>query len=221
MKETVSRRELTARCVRLFVGLTICAVGEHFMVRANIGLAPWSCFAMGVANHTPLNYGLAMTLVSLAVLCADIALKERIGLGMLLDALYVGNMTDFFLQIDPIPEEHGLFLGVVLMVAGMVIVVLGQYFYMRAGLTCGPKDTLSIGLSRLFPKVKTGTVHLCVLAAALLAGFLLGGSVGIGTLITVFGWGSLMNVIFGAFRFDPREVEHLDFVELGKILFQK
>ena len=68
---------------RIILGLGVFALGVHLTIFANIGLAPWDCLGMGVANHTPLNYGLAMTSVSVTILIIDLLLRERIGFGHL------------------------------------------------------------------------------------------------------------------------------------------
>ena len=111
-----------------------------------------------------------------------------------------------------------MFLGVVLMLAGFVFMALGMYIYMRAEQCCGPRDSLLVGLGKRLPRLPIGIVEVLLWAAVLLAGWLLGGPVGIGTLISTFGAGAVMQLIYGALHFEPRDIRHRDVFEVIRIL---
>ncbi len=81
------RKEIFLKWLRIAAGLMVFAFGVHLTIFANIGLAPWDCLGMGIAKHTPLNYGLSMTCIALIVIGLDLMLKERIGYGTIIDAL--------------------------------------------------------------------------------------------------------------------------------------
>lgn len=87
MEETKERRRIVLGWFRIAIGLLIFAYGVHLTIFANIGLAPWDCLGMGVAKHTPFNYGISMTLIAVTVLLIDLLMKERIGFGTVIDAL--------------------------------------------------------------------------------------------------------------------------------------
>ncbi len=204
--------------LQIVLGLLVFSLGVYLTVYANIGLAPWDCLGMGVAKHTPLNYGLSMTVMSVLILAIDLALKERIGYGTVIDALLTGNFVQAFNDINPLPENHSLPLGVAIMLLGFVLMSLGMWIYMRAAQGCGPRDSLLVGLGKRLRRLPIGLVQILLLAAVLLAGWLLGGPVGIGTLLSAFGTGAVMQVVYRLLRFDPRQVKHRDIVEVTREL---
>ena len=199
--------------VQIVVGLLVFALGVHLTIFANIGLAPWDCLGMGIAKHTPLNYGLSMTTMAVAILCIDLMLKERIGFGTIIDALLTGNLIQMFNSLNPFPENTSIPLGIVLMLTGLAIMAVGMWIYMSAEQCCGPRDALLVGLGKRLPKVPIGIVEILLWAVVLLTGWLLGGPVGIGTVISTFGGGLVMQAVYSAIRFEPRKLRHKDIVQ--------
>ena len=115
----MNRRRILVQWAQIAAGLLVFSLGVHLTIYANIGLAPWDCLGMGVARHTPLNYGLSMTAMAVAILLIDLALKERIGFGTIIDALLTGNFVQLFNDLNPLPENHSLWLGIVIMLIGI------------------------------------------------------------------------------------------------------
>lgn len=214
----MSRRTILLEWLQIAAGLLVFSLGVHLTIHANIGLAPWDCLGMGIALRTPLNYGLSMTCVSVAILLIDLMLRERIGYGTIIDALLTGNFVQMYNDLDPLPENHSLWLGVAFMLAGFVFMALGMWIYMRAGQGCGPRDSLLVGLGRRLPRLPIGLVEILLWAAVTLVGWLLGGPVGVGTLISTFGAGAVMQLVYSALRFDPREVRHRGALEVTRAL---
>ncbi len=208
------RKQIALQWLQIAAGLLVFSFGVHLTIYANIGLAPWDCLGMGVAKHTPLNYGLSMTLIAVAVLIADLILKERIGFGTVIDALLTGNFVQMFNDLNPLPENGSLWLGIVIMAVGFVFMALGMWIYMRAGQGCGPRDSLLVGLGKRLRRMPIGMVEILLWAAVLLAGWLLGGPVGVGTLISTFGAGAVMQLVYHLVRFEPRDVRHRDILEV-------
>ena len=217
----MNRATIIREWLRIAAGLFVFAFGVHLTIRANIGLAPWDCLGMGIARHTPLNYGLSMTLVAIAVLGVDLLLRERIGFGTIIDALLTGNFVQLCNDLDPLPENRSVFLGVGIMLAGFVFMALGMWIYMKAGQGCGPRDALLVGLGRRLPGLPIGAVEILLWGAVLLAGWLLGGPVGIGTLISTFGAGAVMQLVYALVRFEPRAVRHRDVFEVARALLSR
>ena len=217
----VTRRQIVSGWIRIAAGLFVFAFGVHLTIFAHIGLAPWDCLGMGIALHTPLNYGLSMTAVSVLILCADLLLGERIGFGTVIDALLTGNFVQLFNDLNPFPENNNPWIGTALMLAGFVFMALGMRIYMKEGQGCGPRDSLLVGLGKRMPKVPIGVVEILLWGAALLAGWLLGGPVGFGTLLSTFGAGAVMQLVYTVIRFDPRSVRHRDAAEVVRILAGK
>ena len=214
----MNKRIILLEWLRIAAGLLVFALGVHMTIYANIGLAPWDCLGMGIARHTPLNYGLAMTCVAVAILLIDLMLRERIGYGTIIDALLTGNLVQMYNDLNPLPENRSLWLGIAIMLAGFAFIALGMWIYMRAAQCCGPRDSLLVGLGKRLPKLPIGLVEILLWAAVLLVGWLLGGPVGIGTLISTFGAGAVMQLVYSALRFDPREVRHRDVLEVTRAL---
>ena len=200
------------------LGLLVFSFGVHLTIYANIGLAPWDCLGMGISYHTPLNYGMSMTVMSVVILMIDLSLHERIGFGTMIDALLTGNFVQLSNDLNPLPVNHSLWLGIILMLAGFVFMALGMLVYMKAGQCCGPRDSLLVGLGKRMPRIPIGAVEILLWALVLLAGWLLGGPVGIGTLISTFGAGAVMQMVYSILHFEPREIRHRDVLEVTKVL---
>ena len=215
------RKTIVLEWLRIVAGLLVFSFGVHLTIYANIGLAPWDCLGMGIAKHTPLNYGLSMTCMSVIILVIDLLLKERIGFGTIIDAVLTGNFVQMFNDLNPLEENRSLWLGIAVMVTGFVFMALGMWIYMKAGQCCGPRDSLLVGLGKRMPKVPIGIVEVLLWAAVLLAGWLLGGPVGIGTLISTFGAGLVMQLVYQLVRFEPRDVRHRSVIEVVRTLTAK
>jgi len=212
------RKKVVLQWVRIVLGLLVFAFGVHLTIYANIGLAPWDCLGMGIAKHTPLNYGLSMTAIALIVLCIDLMLKERIGFGTIIDAVLTGNFVQMFNDLNPLPENGSVPAGILIMLTGFVFMALGMRIYMKGEQCCGPRDSLLVGLGKRLPKVPIGIVEVMLWAVVLLAGWLLGGPVGIGTLISTFGAGLVMQMIYSLLKFEPRQIRHRDVLQTIRAL---
>lgn len=214
----MSRGKVVRQWLQIAAGLLVFALGVHLTIFANIGLAPWDCLGMGIAKHTPLNYGVAMTLMAVIILGIDLLLKERIGFGTVIDALLTGNFVQLYNDLNPLPLNTNLWLGILIMLAGFAFMALGMMIYMKGEQCCGPRDSLLVGLGKRLPRWPIGLVEILLWAVVLLAGWLLGGPVGIGTLISTFGAGLVMQLVYNALRFEPRNIRHRDIVEIWKVL---
>ena len=139
----MSRVRIARQWLQIVLGLLVFAFGVHLTIFANIGLAPWDCLGMGIARHTPLNYGLSMTVMSLLVLGIDLLLKEKIGYGTVIDALLTGNFVQMFNDLNPFKENRSVPLGVALMLVGFVFMALGMYIYMLGGAVLRPPGFLA------------------------------------------------------------------------------
>ncbi len=202
-------------------GLFIFAIGVYLTIQANIGLAPWDCLSMGVSARVGYSYGIVHTAISILILVIDILLKEKIGYGTILDALLVGNYVDLIDHVITLPAFSSIPLRCIMVMVGLFIMGYGQYFYMDAAQGCGPRDSLLIALGKRFPKTPIGVVQTVMVGIALLIGWLLGGPVGIGTVISVFGMGTALQIVCKIMHFEPRDVVHKNVLETNKIFFQK
>ena len=219
MKDNVSKRTIVLGWLKIVFGLMVFSFGVHLTIFANIGLAPWDCLGMGMAKHTPFNYGVSMTIIAVTVLVIDILLKEKIGFGTIIDAFLTGNFVQAFNSLNPFPENDNMWLGIVIMLVGFVFMALGMWIYMSAEQCCGPRDSLLVGIGKRMPKVPIGIVEVLLWAVVLLIGYLLGGPVGIGTLLSTFGAGIVMQIVYSVIKFEPRKLKHKDVLTLAGVLF--
>ena len=214
----MSRSRIVTQWLQIALGLLVFSFGVHLTIFANIGVAPWDCLGMGIAAHTPLNYGLAMTVTSVIILFIDLAMRERIGFGTIIDALLTGNFVQFFNDLNPLAPNQNMLVGVALMLVGFVFMAVGMWIYMRAAQGCGPRDALLVGLGKRFPKVPIGVVQIVLWVAVTAVGWLLGGPVGVGTLLSAFVAGAVTQLVYQVLHFEPRDVVHRDVFEVSRAL---
>lgn len=199
------------------VSLFFYGFGVYLTIRADIGAAPWDVLNLGISKTTGILYGSASITVSLLILVIDIFLREQIGISMFLDAIVVGKAVDFFNWLNLVKTPHSLIARIVLLFAGLFIMGYMQYGYMLAALGCGPRDTLLVGLKRHIRKIPIGVISIAILATATFIGYLLGGPVGIGTLICAFATGPIMQLAFRTVHFDATGIRHQNMLESWKV----
>lgn len=170
--------ELRARVPRLLAGLVLFGVGIALMVRADLGLAPWDVLHQGVAERTGLAMGTVTILTGAVVLLLWLPIRERPGLGTLLNVLVIGLVVDATLAVIDAPEQ--MWQRIALLAVGIFVFGPGSGLYIGAGLGPGPRDGLMTGLARRGGSVRV--VRTGIELAALAIGAALGGSIGIGTL---------------------------------------
>lgn len=201
------------------LSLFLNGFGIYLTIQAGIGAAPWDVLSLGISKTFGILYGTASIAVSVTILIIDILLKEPIGIAMFIDAIVVGKAVDFFNWLGPVPACRSVFTAVTVMLAGLVILGYTQFAYMKASLGCGPRDTLMVGLAKRTRRIPIGAVSIILLSTATLIGWLLGGPVGIGTLICAFCAGPIMQLAFRTVRFDATEIRHQRLRDTAGVLF--
>lgn len=184
-----SPRDLAERIAQLLGGLVLYGVALALMVRADIGVAPWDVLSVGLAGRTGLGFGMLTCLIAAVVLLLWIPLRQRVGLGTLLNAIVIGPVADVALLV--VPPAPSIWIGVPVFVAGLTLLAFATGMYISADLGPGPRDGLMTGLVR-----RTGRpvwqIRTALEGGVLLLGFLLGGPVGMGTVLFAFGVGPLI-----------------------------
>jgi uncharacterized membrane protein YczE len=182
------------RAVRLVSGCGLLGVGIALMVMADLGLSPWDVLHQGVSKHTGIPIGTVGIIVGLGVLAAWIPLKVRLRLGTAVNVVVVGLTVDGTLALSPDP--HGAAARTACLLAGVVLCGLGTSLYIGAGMGTGPRDGLMTALAvrtrRSIRLVRTG-----IELSALGVGAVLGGSVGIGTVVFALAIGPLIQLFLG------------------------
>lgn len=201
------RKQEFIRLIRLFAGLTAYSIGITLCVQANIGLSPWDVFHHGLALRTGLTFGIASGVASAVIVAATALCKEQFGIGVLLNIFYIALIIDLLMLGGVISKASGLFSGILMMICGLFTIALAMVLYIGAGYGAGPRDSLMVILSKRTGK-PTGLCRSVVEAAALACGWLLGGQIGIGTVIAVFGTGITVQIVFRLLRFDVKSQRH-------------
>ncbi len=196
------------RTIRLIFGLFLFALGSFLSIRANIGLAPWEAFSMGFSHLTHISYGNIVVISGLVIIAVDFALKEKIGFGTILNAILIGKFVDLIQFANIVPMMSNLGLGLLMLLSGQVVICIGSYFYIGASLGCGPRDALMVALGKRMQKVPIGAIRGLIEGTVLIIGWLLGAKVGIGTVISVFGIGLILQFTFKLLIFDVKNIKH-------------
>lgn len=203
------------------VSLFVNGFGVYLTIQANIGAGPWDVLNIGLAKSLGILYGTASIAASFTILGIDILLREPIGIAMFIDAVVVGKAVDFFNRIHAVPRCSSVITGLPVMLLGLTIMAYTQYTYMMASLGCGPRDTLLVGLAKRLHRLPIGAVSIGLLSLATFIGWLLGGPVGIGTLVCAFGTGPIMQLAFTSVRFDATHVHHQRLQDSFRIVFSR
>ncbi|WKZ82029.1 MAG: hypothetical protein QY307_08035 [Acidimicrobiia bacterium] len=193
------RHELARRLPRLFLGLVEFGLGLALMVASGLGLPPWEVLHQGISRHVPIPLGTVGIITGLLVLLLWIPLRERVGVGTLLNAVLIGVAIDLTLLWLRQPEAMVLRWG--FLVAGLLLIGSGSGFYIGAGMGPGPRDGLMTGLARR--GVSVGVVRTFIEVTVLAAGWLLGGTVGVGTVLFSLGVGPVVQFFLVRLSMEP------------------
>lgn len=175
--------------VVLVVGLWLFGTAEALLIRARLGNSPWTVLAEGVSKHSPLSIGGATFAISAVILLLWIPLREKPGIGTLSNAVVIAVALG--VGVDYLPHPTAVPWQLLQTVGGTVLLALAGAVYLSANLGPGPRDGLMTGLSQRFGW-RVAPVRTCIEIAALLAGWLLGGKIGVGTAIFAFGVGPVL-----------------------------
>lgn len=187
-------------------GLFLFALGVVLTVRSGLGLGPWDVLHQGISRHTPLTFGQASQVVGVAVIGIGLLLRVRPGLGAVLNMLLIGFFVDRILAVHAIPAAapYGPAARLVMDASGVLLVGLGSGLYIRASLGAGPRDGLMLGLHRV-TGVRVALARAALELTVVVVGFLLGGTVGVGTLVFALGVGPAVECGFRVFGVPSRE----------------
>lgn len=186
---------------RLLLGLYLVGLGLAMMIHTGLGVPPWDVLSQGLQVQTGWSFGTCAVVISGIVLLIWIPIRQQPGIGTLINAVLIGPFAD--LSKPLMPELSGWFPNLLWMVLGLISVAIGAGLYISANLGAGPRDGLMVGLTRVsgWPFWIVRTIGESVV---LLTGWLLGGTVGIGTALFAVSIGTLMQMTMNWFGFDPK-----------------
>ena len=183
----------------LVIGLILFGLGETMLIAANVGVSPWTVLAQGISIKTGYSIGISTFIVSIGVLILWIPLKQKPGIGTILNTIIISIVLDVSLPYLPTPESF--FLQTLQVFIGVIIVGLGSGFYLISNLGPGSRDGLMTGLQKK-TNLPIALIRAIIEVSAVVFGFYLGGVVGIGTLVFAFGIGPAVSAgLFFVSRF--------------------
>lgn len=200
-------KQVLIRFLNVVIGQMLYALGIMISIKANIGYTPWDVFHAGLANVTGISFGVALMITGFVAVLTVTLLGEKVGLGTIAGMTLIGLFLDMLLKSNFVPLAENFLVGLGMMLLGLFIISLGSYVYIRAAMGTGPRDNLMVVVARR-AKLPIGICRIIVEISATLAGWAMGGLVGLGTVISIFGVGFFIQLTFRMFKFDATAVKH-------------
>lgn len=205
---------------RLLLGFIIYGLAIVVMIHANIGLSPWDVLHQGISLKTGLTMGQISIGVGVIIIIIDAFMGEGIGFATLGNVFLIGTFLDIFEGFNIIPYANNLFMGIIMMLIGIILAAIATVLYLKPALGSGPRDGLMLAINKRSSK-SVGTIRTIIELTALTVGWLLGGSVGIGTIISGFGLGYAIQIAFKISHIDSKSLTHESVIESIKYLKNK
>jgi uncharacterized membrane protein YczE len=180
------------RLSQLYAGLILYGASMALQIRAGLGLDPWDVFHQGVSDRTGLSFGTIVIITGALVLLAWVPLRQRPGIGTVSNVFVIGFAVDASLAL--IPDAGWLPAQLTMLASGVVLNALAGAMYIGAGLGPGPRDGLMTGLVRATGR-SVGLIRTSLEVSVLAAGFALGGTVGLGTVVYALSIGPLLGYL--------------------------
>lgn len=192
---------------RLLLGFLVYGLAIVVMIHANIGLSPWDVFHQGISLRTGLTMGQISIGVGIIIIIIDAFMGEGIGFGTMGNVILIGTFLDIFEGLNIIPYANNLFIGIIMMIIGIVLAAIATVLYLKPALGSGPRDGLMLAINKRSSK-SVGTIRMIIELTILTLGWILGGSVGIGTIISGFGLGYAIQIGFKISHIDSKSLNH-------------
>lgn len=202
-------REEILKYFKLILGVFIAALGIVLTVKSNLGLSPWDVLHQGLAMKLSITLGQGNIIISVLVISVAIFLGGVVGSGSIITTFLFGIFVDLIMYMNIISVSQIFLYKIAMMVLGTFLFSYGTYMCISAGLGCGPRDSLMIGFSQK-TGFSMGKIRNFMEIGVLSIGFFLGGSVGIGTLISAVSVGFFLQLIFSYHNYNPNETIQRD-----------
>lgn len=200
-------KQFSLRLLRLIFGIFLYAFGIVVTLNANIGYAPWDVLHVGFANTVGISIGTASILAGFLTIIVAVLLGEKLGLGTIINMIFIGLFIDLIRATGIIPVVSNLAVGIVMLILGLFIIAVATYFYVGSGFGAGPRDSLMVAVTRK-TKLPVGVCRGTIEVLAVFIGWRLGGMAGIGTVISALAIGFCVQLTFRFFKFDATAVQH-------------
>ena len=200
---------------RLLLGFIVYGLAIVVMIHANIGLSPWDVLHQGLSLKTGLTMGQISIGVGIIIIIIDAFMGEGIGFATLGNVLLIGTFLDIFENLNIVPYANNLFMGIIMMIIGIVLAAIATVLYLKPALGSGPRDGLMLAINKRSTK-SVGTIRAIIEISALTLGWILGGSVGIGTIISGLGLGYAIEIGFKISHIESKSLIHQSIYETIK-----
>ena len=207
--------KLVLKMPSLFFGFFLFALAILLALYSKLGMSPWDVLHMGIVNHSVLSFGQTTQLVGFAIIMFSVFLGVIPGIGSLLNMIFIGGFIDLIDNIGILKTPESMVGKIAMLIAAILIMGIATFFYLRVELGAGPRDGLMEGLVRKLNKpvwMIRGSIEIVVL----IIGFLLGGPVGIGTLLLAGAIGPSVQFAFKLGKYDSKKAEHMNLITLYK-----
>jgi uncharacterized membrane protein YczE len=195
-----SATDWTNRLTRCITGLAMFGLGIALILQAELGAAPWDMLHKGISEHTGVSVGIVIEAIGFLLLLLWIPLRQRPGVGTILNALEIGFVVDLVTPL--LPDTEQLLPRVGFLVGGVLVVAIGSGLYIGAGIGTGPRDGIMVGLSNRGLSVRVARTIIEFTVG--IGGILLGVRPGVGTIIFMFGIGPLVQLVLPHMALPPR-----------------
>ena len=182
----LNKRPKAFTVIMLVIGLFLFGLGEAILIASDSGVSPWTVLAQGISKMTNISIGEATFLISISILIFWIPLRQIPGIGTILNVIIIASAIDLTLPYLPHPENF--LLKILQASLGILVVGIGSGIYLSCNLGPGPRDGLMVGLQQITNK-SIPTIRTFIELSAVISGWFLGGIVGMGTILFVFGIG--------------------------------
>lgn len=213
-------RRYFPKLLRMVLGFALIALGV-VIAKQSYCLAPWNVLNDGLAYTFSITMGQANILVGTVILLIDLLLREKFGLGMVLNIWLVGVFTDLYMALNTscglLPKIESVPLQIVFCLLALLCNALGIYFYMSARMGAGPRDTIIVFLTKHLP-LPVGACKLLLEAVVCFIGWAIGGEVGLGSFLFVFCGGPILQFVFRVFGFDVKAAKNESLLDTWHIV---
>ena len=195
------------RLLRLMVGYFIYATGMVFCIQGNLGYSPGDILNNGFSHIFGCSFGTSSITIAFILILVLLLFKQKIGIGTIGNMIFLGLFCDFLLESGWIPLMHTWYMGILFIIIGAAILAFATYLYVGAGFYAGPRD----GIMLLFTEKSGWPVGLCRILIDITTagvGYLMGGFLGIGSVVNVLVMGPMIQLMFRIFHFDSKAVQH-------------
>ena len=201
------------KTIKLFLGFFFLAYGINMMIISNAGLNPWGVFQQGLSKVTSLSFGQISQIVGLIMIILTLPFKIYPGIGTLLNMYFCGLFVDVTKDLCFIFNTNTVFTQYLVYFLGLILFTYGIFLYISCNLGAGPRDGLLIGLIKK-TKINATFIKPAIELTVLIIGYLIGGTVGLGTLISAFFGGRILDLFFHLHHYDPKIATHTTIMQM-------